>query len=129
MVNTLMISATSLFQITFTAHKNTVDSLLDIIYPNIYTPGHSDQYFSECIILSSMNNKVNKLNETVLAKFSGPSQLFPSVDFIPNSEQLGEHDPLLNYPVECLSEINCGTLPLAKLELKIGCPVMGGQPT
>ncbi len=106
-----------------------MDSLLDIIYPNIYTPGHSDQYFSECIILSSMNNKVNKLNETVLAKFSGPSQLFPSVDFIPNSEQLGEHDPLLNYPVECLSEINCGTLPLAKLELKIGCPVMGGQPT
>jgi ATP-dependent exoDNAse (exonuclease V) alpha subunit len=37
---------------------------------------------------------------------------------------LGEHDPLLNYPVEYLNEVNCGSLPLAKLELKIGCPVM-----
>jgi hypothetical protein len=108
----------------FHCPENTVDSLLNIIYPNIHIPGHPDQYFSERIILSSMNKKVNELNETVLAKFPGPSQLFPSVDFIPNSEQLGEDDPLLNYPVEYLNEINCGTLPLAKLELKIGCPVM-----
>jgi len=46
------------------------------------------------------------------------------MDFIPTSEQSGEGDPLLNYPVEYLNEINCGSLPLAKLELKIGCPVM-----
>jgi hypothetical protein len=104
--------------------ENTVDSLFDTIYPDIHIPGHPDQYFSERIILSSMNNKVNDLNETILAKFPGPLQLFPSVDYIPNSEQLGEDDPLLNYPVEYLNEINCGTLPLAKLELKIGCPVM-----
>jgi len=71
-----------------------------------------------------MNKKVNELNVTVLAKFPGPVRLFPSIDFIPNSERLGEDDPLLNYPVEYLNEINCGTLPLAKLELKIGCPVM-----
>jgi ATP-dependent DNA helicase PIF1 len=46
-------------------------------------------------------------------------------EFIPNSEQTGENDPLLNYPVEeYLNEINSGTLPLAKLKLKIGCPVM-----
>jgi len=50
--------------------------------------------------------------------------VFHSVDFIPTSEQTGEDDPLLNYPVEYLNEINSGTLPLAKLELKIGCPVM-----
>ena len=41
----------------FHCPENTVDSLLDIIYPNIHIPGHSDQYFSERIILSSMNNK------------------------------------------------------------------------
>ncbi len=108
----------------FHCPENTEDSLLNTIYPDIHISGHLDQYFSERIILSSMNNKVNELNETVLAKFPGPSQLFPSVDFIPISKQLGEDDPLLNYPVEYLNEINCGTLPLAKLELKIGCPVM-----
>ena len=108
----------------FHCAENTVDSLIDTIYPDVHIPGHLDQFFSERIILSTMNEKVNKLNETVLAKFPGPAQLFPSVDFIPNSEQTGENDPLLNYPVEYLNEINCGSLPLAKLELKIGCPVM-----
>jgi len=108
----------------FCCAENSVDSLIDAIYPGIHIPNHPDQYFSERIILSSMNKKVNELNATVLAKFPGPVRLFPSIDFIPNSERLGEDDPLLNYPVEYLNEINCGTLPLAKLELKIGCPVM-----
>jgi len=108
----------------FCCSENTVDSLLDTIYPGIHMPGHSDQYFSEHIILSTMNNKVNELNNTVLAKFPGNAQLFPSVDFIPNSERLEEQDPMLNYPVEYLNEINYGSLPLAKLKLKTGCPVM-----
>jgi PIF1-like helicase len=46
------------------------------------------------------------------------------VDFIPTSDQTGGNDPLLNYSVEYLNEIDCGLLPLAKLTLKIGCPVM-----
>ena len=61
---------------------------------------------------------------TVLRKFPGPGQVFHSINFIPASEETGGDDPLLNYPVEYLNEVNCGTLPLAKLELKIGCPVM-----
>jgi ATP-dependent exoDNAse (exonuclease V) alpha subunit len=31
---------------------------------------------------------------------------------------------MVNIPVEYLNEINCTGLPLAKLEVKIGCPVM-----
>ena len=31
---------------------------------------------------------------------------------------------MLNYPVEYLDEINCGSLSLTKLELKIGCPII-----
>ena len=108
----------------FHCPENSVDSLINSIYPDIHLPNHPNQYFSESIILSSLNKKVNELNETVLAKFPGPARLFPSIDFIPNSEQLGENNPMLNYPVEYLNEINSGTLPLAKLELKIGCPVM-----
>jgi len=108
----------------FHCAENTLDSLLDAIYPNVHMPGNSDQYFSERIILSTMNKTVNELNETVLERFPGVAQTFYSIDFIPNSEQLGEGDPLLNYPVEYLNQINCATLPLAKLELKIGCPVM-----
>jgi hypothetical protein len=101
-----------------------VDSLIDTLYPDIHIPNHPDQYFSERVILSCLNKYVNDLNKTVLAKFPGPAQVFHSIDTIPTSEQTGQDDPLLNYPVEYLNEINCGTLPLAKLELKIGCPVM-----
>jgi hypothetical protein len=104
--------------------ENTMDSLLDTIYPGIHMPGHSDQYFSEHIILSTINNKVNKLNNIVFSKFPSNAQLFPSVDFIPNSERLGEQNPMLNYPVEYLNKINCESLPLAKLKLKTGCPVI-----
>jgi hypothetical protein len=75
-------------------------------------------------LLSSLNVDVDSLNKSVLSKFPGELMEFPSADFIPSSEQSGGEDPMLNYPVEYLNEINCSGLPLAKLELKIGCPVM-----
>jgi len=108
----------------FKCRENTVSSLIDAIYPNINTPELSNQYFSERIILSPMNKDVNALNKIVLDRFPGPSQTFYSADFIPVSEQFGEGDPMLNYPVEHLNEINGSSLPLAKLEVKAGCPVM-----
>ena len=104
--------------------ENTVDSLIDTIYPNIHAGNLSGQYFSECSILSSKNDDVNTLNAAVLEKLPGQVQEFQSADYIPTSEQSGEDDSMLNYPVEYLNEINCSGLPLAKLKLKAGCPVM-----
>ena len=75
-------------------------------------------------MLSSLNVDVDALNKLALEKFPGPVQEFLSADFIPSSEQSGGDDPMLNYPVEYLNEINCSGLPLAKLQLKVGCPVM-----
>ena len=40
------------------------------------------------------------------------------------SEQSGEDDPMLNYPVEYLNAINCSGLPLSQLELKARCPII-----
>jgi len=108
----------------FKCRENTVSSLIDTLYPNIHIPDHSNQYFSERIILSPMNKDVNALNKIVLDRFPGPTQTFHSADFIPPSEQTGEDDPMLNYPVELLNDINGSTLPLAKLEVKAGCPMM-----
>jgi len=31
---------------------------------------------------------------------------------------------MLNYPIEYLNDINCTRMPLAKLEVKIGCPII-----
>jgi hypothetical protein len=108
----------------FLCRENTVDSLIQTIYPGISAPHHSDSYYSERTILSSLNADVDSLNRTVLERFPGASHTFHSIDFIPNSDQIGEGDPMLNYPVEYLNEINCSGMPPALLELKVGCPVM-----
>src|SRR5882757_7180880 len=102
----------------FRCRENTVASLIDTIYPGISTPNLPSSYFSERTVLSTLNADVDSLNKLVLEKFPGPVKVFHSADFIPSSEQSGEDDPMLNYPVEYLNEINCSGLPLAKLELK-----------
>jgi ATP-dependent exoDNAse (exonuclease V) alpha subunit len=108
----------------FKCRENTIASLIDTIYPGIYAPNHPDQYFSEHTILSSKNDDIDGLNTAVLEQFPGEMQTFHSADYIPSSELNGPNDPLLNYPVEYLNSVNCFGFPLAKLELKIGCPVM-----
>jgi len=108
----------------FRCRENTVASLIDTIYPNIHTPNLPDQYFSEHIILFSKNADVNALNKTILERFPDDTAVFASANSIPPSEQTGENDAMLNYPVEHLNAVNASSLPLANLELKTGCPVM-----
>jgi hypothetical protein len=111
----------------FKCQENTTDSLIDTIYPNIRTSNISQpcDYFSECTILSTTNEEVDHLNEAVLQRFPGQAQVFHSADYIPTTEQSGEdNNSMLNYPVECLNKFNCSGLPLAKLALKPGCPIM-----
>jgi hypothetical protein len=107
----------------FHCRENSVASLIDTIYPGLTRPNLSAEYFADRTILCCLNEDVDKTNHKVLQKFPGQSQVFYSADSIPTSE-LGENDPLLNYPVEYLNEINCTGFPLARLEVKIGCPIM-----
>ena len=111
---------------SFKCEENNVASLINTIYPGISIPNlpNPGQYFSEHTILSTLNTEVDCLNAEVLKKFSGESQVFHSADSIPTSEQSGQEDVMLNYPVEYLNSINCSRLPLSKLELKEGCPIM-----
>ena len=108
----------------FRCRENTIDSLIDAIYPGINTLTHPATYFAERAILSCLNKEVDRINLAVLERFPGPTQTFHSADYIPTSDQSGENDPLLNYPTEYLHKIDCSGLPLAKLQLKIGCPVI-----
>jgi ATP-dependent DNA helicase PIF1 len=95
---------------------------VDAIYPGIHDPLlHSDQFFAERAILSGRNDDVDDLNAYILAKFPGEQRVYNSADSIPNThpDQGG-----LMYPVEYLNSINCSGFPLAKLALKVGCPIM-----
>jgi ATP-dependent DNA helicase PIF1 len=107
----------------FHCRENSVASLIDTIYPSLTRPNLSAKYFADRTILCCLNKDIDKTNYKVLQKFSRQSQVFYSIDSIPTSE-LRENDPLLNYPVEYLNKINCTRFPLARLEVKIGCPIM-----
>jgi PIF1-like helicase len=96
----------------FRCRENTIDSLIDAIYPGINTLTHPATYFAERAILSCLNKEVDHINLAVLERFPGPTQTFHSADYIPTSDQSGENDPLLNYPTEYLHKIDCSGLPL-----------------
>jgi len=108
----------------FKCRENEIVSLIDEIYDDIEEPNHPASYFGKRTILSSLNADVDSINKQVLQRFPGESHIFYSADSIPTIEQSGGDDAMLNYPVEYLNEINCSGLPLSKLEVKVGCPIM-----
>src|SRR5580658_8385822 len=99
---------------------NSVPALLDHIYPGIGNLPHPpDYYFAERSILSPCNVDVNALNQMVLDKFPGQERVYHSAD---SANTRGDEEMM--YPPEQLNMINLSGLPLAKLSLKVGCPVM-----
>jgi ATP-dependent exoDNAse (exonuclease V) alpha subunit len=107
----------------FHCPENTVQSLIDTIYPQVSTTPQPDQYFADRTILCSRNDNVHELNKKILDSFPGNEKVYLSADSIPTGEGNGAQGDLM-YPVEYLNTIQCSGLPLSKLTLKIGCPVM-----
>ena len=109
----------------FQCPENTLSSLIHTIYPGINPNAllPQDQYFADRTILCSRNDDVHDLNKTVLRSFPGEEKMFYSADTLPNNEGNGDQGALM-YPVEYLNNISCSGLPLHKLTLKQGCPVM-----
>jgi len=103
--------------------ENTISSLISTIYPGINELPHPpDDYFASCTILTSRNDNVDDINEKMLLDFPGEETEFLSADSIKGNGENGEGE--LMYPVEYSNSINCSGLPLHRLKLKIGCPVM-----
>ena len=108
----------------FKCQENSVASLINNIYPGVHhMAGNSDQYYSEWTILCSCNDDVDDINNTILEKFPEEAKVFHGADSILNNHGNGQ-EGILMYPVEYLNSINCSGVPLAKLTLKIGCPIM-----
>ena len=107
----------------FKCTQNTIESLIQTIYPGInHLLLPPDAYFAERTILTSRNDDVDDINEEMLRQFPGEEREFLSADSVKGNENNGDGELL--YPVEYLNSINCSGLPLSRLKLKIGCPVM-----
>lgn len=108
----------------FHCPENTVESLISSVYPGIYKlqPTHkdNDKYFSDRTILSARNRDVDELNLKMLHEFPGVIREYNSADTVVD-KLLGD---VTMYPAEYLNSINASSLPLAKLQLKVGVPVI-----
>ena len=105
-----------------TCGNHTVDSLIDSIYPDIDQGEKDDQYFLDRNILACTNSDVTDLNARLLERFPGEKHVMLSADSVElEDEGMNEHQP---YPMEYLNSLVSSSLPLAHLELKVGCPVM-----
>ena len=98
---------------------NSIDNIINFTYPDIEVGGHDDQYYLDRTLLSCTNDDVDNNNAMILARFPGVEKVLLSADTVESEE--ADFQP---YPTEYLNSLKAGGLPLAKLALKVGCPVM-----
>ena len=102
-----------------------IESLIDALYPGIAQINpvqDNDDYFQEHTILSARNDDVDSVNQSVLEKFPGHEFTSFSVDTMQNEQGVDVSNQ--QYPTEFLNSINASGMPLAKLHLKKGVPLM-----
>jgi len=101
---------------------NTLDRLIDETYPNIHLGNRTNLYFLERSILCCKNDDVDDINRTILGKMPGIEKVLLSADSVhgTNENQHG-YQP---YATEYLNSLTASGLPLSRLSLKVGCPVM-----
>ena len=108
---------------TMCCAEKTLDSLIGSIYNGISdnTP-KDDQYFLDRTILCGINKDVDAINDIFLDK------LYPNVQkhvkWSVDSVNLPDDGNGPRYPIEFLQSLTASGLPLAKLILKAGAPIM-----
>ena len=81
------------------------DELVDKVFPQLQN-GYMDKYFvSHRVILTPLNDNVDKLNEAIMAKFPGEGKTYLSADSVPDEDMAN------TYPTEFLNSITVSGMP------------------
>ncbi|QRV95937.1 ATP-dependent DNA helicase PIF1 [Ceratobasidium sp. AG-Ba] len=102
-------------------------NLIDKVYAGLANiepqSAAADDYLRSRTILTSRNDDVLILNKKILQVFPGQSQTFLSADSV--DLEHGVDNPQNGaLTTEYLNSLNSASIPVSKLELKPGCPVM-----
>jgi len=99
-----------------------LNAFINRIYLGISnTRAQDNQYFLDCIILCSKNDKVYDINEAILQQFN----LHAEVHMLRSVDSMSEEDRMYHvYPAEFLQQLNASGLSPALLCLKVGSPVI-----
>ena len=103
-------------------NPNTMENLIGYTYPNIHMGNKPNQYFLDRTILCCKNDDVDDINKMILNMMPGIEKVLNSADSIELENEA--QDGYQPYPMEYLNSLNASGLPLSKLALKVGCPVM-----
>lgn len=101
---------------------NDIGGLIDHVYRSIHTSeSHPDDYFKQRCIFAPRDGEVHETNKIVLERFPGPLHDAWSVNeaYKPQTKILFE-----DIAIEDLHVICPPGFPLARLSLKVGCPVV-----
>ncbi|QRW04504.1 ATP-dependent DNA helicase PIF1 [Ceratobasidium sp. AG-Ba] len=111
-------------------HVPSRESLINMVYPNLselqVQTQEAHDYLREHTILTGRNDDVLMLNNKILEKFPGgeeDTKTYHSVDKV--SVEAGvDREEAAMYSPEFLNSLNCTSIPVSKLTLKKGCPIM-----
>ncbi|OWZ11614.1 Helitron helicase [Phytophthora megakarya] len=98
--------------------------LVEIVYTDLNSGNHPDDYFADRIILTPKNTDVLAISNLMPEKVHGEMHEFTSVDSVDGDDELQrqEHGDL--YPPEFLSTVSLSGMYPHKLNLKVGTPVI-----
>lgn len=99
--------------------SNDPADIVDHVYPNLATTGTTANIEGSAI-LTPLNKDVDTLNELAMARLAGELKTLHSNDSVVDNG--GEETEL--YSEEYLNRINVSGLPVHKLQLKVGVPIM-----
>ena len=97
---------------------DTLNALINKVFPNI-EEGYSHKYYvSCCAILTPRNTNVDIINEIIMHKYPGKGKTYFSSDTIAEDDLSG------SYPTEFLNSVTASGIPPHAMTLKIVAPVM-----
>src|SRR5260370_13947707 len=106
-----------------TLHGSALTPLINHIYPDLHSnPPPAPSTFINHMILAPRNDDVHVLNHNMIDSFQASpanTKVYHSADSAIIWDELSD-----DIPVEFLNAINVSGMPVSKLTLKVGCPVI-----
>ena len=101
-----------------------IGSLIQFVYPSILENSKNPTYFQDRAILAPKNEVVHEINDRLLEKFPGVQKEYLSCDSLCHSDYLHDNFDKNLYSPDVLNGLTPSGLPIHKLVLKVGVPVM-----
>ncbi|KAJ9557871.1 hypothetical protein OSB04_012485 [Centaurea solstitialis] len=103
--------------IPYNDERNSMDALIDAVFPSLQINEAASDYIVSRAILSTKNRNVDDINDELINRFCGEEKVYYSFDE-------AQDDTSNFYPIEFLNSITVSGLPPHRLRLKLGCPII-----